>query len=108
MNDLLTSFIRTVVPVVVGGIVSYLTTKGVNVDREAATGLATFLTGLVAAVYYLAARILESKYPKAGNLLGVAKQPVYVQPVEPVNISTPIPPVDVNNPPILSTKETNQ
>jgi hypothetical protein len=77
MNDLLISFIRTAVPTIVGAVAGFLTAKGITLDPSALAGLTAFLSGLFTAVYYLIARFLESKYPKLGFLLGVAKPPTY-------------------------------
>lgn len=79
MADLATSFIRTIVPIVVGAIVSFLATKGIAIDEQAAAGLAAFLAGLVSAVYYIIARLLEQKFPQAGLLLGSTKKPEYTE-----------------------------
>jgi hypothetical protein len=38
------------------------------------------VTGAVTAVYYLVVRLLESKMPVFGLLLGSKKQPVYLDP----------------------------
>lgn len=77
MNDLIVSFIRTAIPSFVGAIGAFLASKGINVSPEDLAGLIPFLTTLISSVFYLTARYLESKYPKAGFLLGVPKQPQY-------------------------------
>jgi hypothetical protein len=77
MNSFVTSFIRTYVPIVVGAVVSYLVTLGIQLDAETQAGMVVTLTGVSQAVYYAIARFLESKFPKAGVLLGSAKQVVY-------------------------------
>lgn len=75
MSDLLISIRRTVVPLVVGAVAgSFL---GPYVDPEALEKVAT---GVVTAVYYIGVRLLESRIPNFGILLGARKQPVYVQP----------------------------
>lgn len=83
MPDFLASFIRTLVPMVVGWLLSIpLVTRvfdalGVSgADRNAWT--ARGLTVAIAAVYYLVARFLEQHKAVFGWLLGVAKQPLYV------------------------------
>lgn len=80
MSDFLTSLIRTYVPIAVGAVVSWLATRGINLDSAAAAGLASFLTGILSAVYYLAVRLLEKKFPQLGWLLGSAKKPEYTSP----------------------------
>lgn len=77
MNDLIISFIRTIVPTIVGAVASYLTTKGIELDPETVAALATFLTGLFGSIYYALARLLEERFPNAGLLLGVRKTPIY-------------------------------
>jgi len=77
MNNFVVSLIRTYVPVIVGGVVSWLTAKGVAVDPQDAVTLAVALTGIVSAVYYFVVRWLENRWPKFGWLLGQAKQVKY-------------------------------
>lgn len=77
MNDLITSYLRTAVPVIVGAVVGFLATKGIDVDDNAVAGLTAFLSGLSTAVYYGLVRLVETKYPKAGWLLGTPKKPEY-------------------------------
>lgn len=74
-DDLLVSLRRTLVPVIVGLVAgSFLAGY---VDPEA---LEKVVTGAVTAVYYLVVRLLESKMPAFGLLLGSRKQPVYLDP----------------------------
>ena len=80
MTDTVLSLIRTYVPVAVGSFISWLVTLGVVLDPTAEAGLITALTGLLIAVYYTVARLLEKKWPFFGFLLGSKKQPEYVQP----------------------------
>lgn len=77
MNSFVTSLIRTYVPIIVGAVVSYLLTVGIEIDSEAQAGLVVGLTGVLQAAYYLAVRLIERKFPQAGVLLGSAKQVVY-------------------------------
>lgn len=77
MSDLVTSFIRTVVPMIVGSVAGFLASKGVNLDPETTAALATFLSGLFSALYYIIVRVLEEKWPNAGILLGSKKTPIY-------------------------------
>lgn len=83
MPDFLASFIRTLVPMVVGWVLSIpLVTRVFDLfgvsgsDRNAWT--ARGVTVVIAALYYLAARFLEQHKAVFGWLLGVAKQPQYV------------------------------
>lgn len=77
MSDLLVSLIRTWVPVAVGGLLSLLAAQGVEFDPTTEQGLIVGLTGLITAVYYFGARLLEQKWPSLGILLGSKKQPTY-------------------------------
>lgn len=78
MNNFVTSQIRTIVPIIVGALVSWLITLGIELDADSQTGLVVFLTGLLQAVYYFIARLLEKKYPSIGGfLLGSQSKPVY-------------------------------
>lgn len=82
MNNFVTSLIRTYVPIAVGAIVSYLLTLGVQLDANTQAGLVVALTGVLQAVYYLVARLLERKFPQFSVLLGSASQPKYVEPTK--------------------------
>ena len=81
MNNFVTSLIRTYVPIVVGAIVSFLVTSGIEIDANAQLGLVTFLTAVLQGAYYLAARLLEKQWPSIGGLLlGSSKKPEYTEP----------------------------
>lgn len=78
MNSFITSQIRTYVPVAVGVFLSWLLSRGIVLDEQTTNGLVAFLTGVLIAIYYFVARLIERKYPQAGQLLlGSAKQPTY-------------------------------
>lgn len=77
MNNFVTSLIRTYTPVFVGAIIAYLATSGVNIDSETQTALIIAITGFSQAIYYTLARLLESKFPQVGILLGIKKNPDY-------------------------------
>lgn len=77
MGDLATSFIRTLVPMIVGAIVSFLASKSITLDATAAANLATFIGLAVSGLYYIIVRIVELKFPQFGILLGKAKKPEY-------------------------------
>ena len=74
-DDLLVSLRRTLVPMIVGLIAGSFLGGYVNPDA-----LDEVVTGAVTAVYYLIVRLLESKIPVFGVLLGSRKQPVYLDP----------------------------
>lgn len=78
MNNFITSQIRTYVPMAVGAVVAYLATLGLDLDANTQSGLIIALTGVLQALYYLVARVVERKWPQVGGLLlGSAKQPTY-------------------------------
>ena len=74
-DDLLVSLRRTLVPMIVGLVAGSFLAGYVNPDA-----LDEVVTGAVTAVYYLIVRLLESKIPVFGLLLGSRKQPVYLDP----------------------------
>ena len=74
-DDLLVSLRRTLVPMIVGLVAGSFLGGYVNPDA-----LDEVVTGAVTAVYYLVVRLLESKIPVFGVLLGSRKQPVYLDP----------------------------
>ena len=77
MNDLAVSVIRTTVPMLVGVVITWLATKGVVIDEGVKASLVAGLTGVVSAVYYTIARLLEQKWGAFGLLLGSRKTPTY-------------------------------
>jgi hypothetical protein len=78
MNELVTSFIRTVVPLLVGSIIAWMVSIGVELPENASQSLSGALTVLFTTAYYLMARVLEVKVsPKFGALLGSANKPAY-------------------------------
>lgn len=80
MNDLVVSFIRTYVPIAVGTFLSWLATKGLEIDAQTGAGLIAFLTGVLIAAYYGVVRFLERSWPAFGILLGSKKTPEYTEP----------------------------
>jgi hypothetical protein len=73
---LLTSIVRTITPVVVGGVVSWFTSKGIEVDPDLQATLTLVIAFAATAIYYTLIRLLETYVtPKLGWLLGVAKAP---------------------------------
>lgn len=83
------SIVRTVTPVVVGYVLTYLlgvetgwlrdlaTSFGLTED-SISTGLTLTVASILTSVYYAVVRWLEGNFPQAGVLLGMARQPVYV------------------------------
>lgn len=74
MEDQLKSIIRTLVPVVVGTIISALATAGIEIEESLLYPLvdALFIGG-----YYALVRFLESKDERFGWLLGLPSAPHY-------------------------------
>lgn len=79
MTDFATSLIRTYVPIAVGALIAFLATRGIDIDANAQAGLITFVTAMLQGLYYLVARLLESKFPQLGFLLGSTKKPEYIE-----------------------------
>lgn len=77
MSDHFVSLIRTYVPAVVGVVIAWLATLGINVDTSASVALIVGITGLSTAIYYTAVRLVESRWPVLGILLGIARPPAY-------------------------------
>ncbi|WP_378144826.1 hypothetical protein ACFJGV_15215 [Cnuibacter sp. UC19_7] len=76
LSALWASIVRTIVPLVVGAVVSYLVSKGVTLDEQFEPLLGTALTVAFSGLYYIAVRLLETYVtPKLGWLLGLAKTP---------------------------------
>lgn len=74
-QDLLVSLRRTLVPMIVGLVTGSFLAQFID-----QASLENVISGVVTAVYYLAIRLLESKVPGFGVLLGSRKQPVYIDP----------------------------
>jgi len=72
MSDLIVSYIRTLVPIAVGAVVSWGILPASLSDQAAAAA-----TGAVIGLYYVLVRLLERKWPKLGWLLGTPKAPTY-------------------------------
>lgn len=72
LYDLTVSFIRTVVPFAVSALISWGALPAELSDAATLT-----FTGLIFSGYYTLARLLESRWPWAGWLLGRSKAPTY-------------------------------
>lgn len=74
MNTVAINIIRTIVPVLVGAVGSFLATQEIKLDTEALAGLSAFLTAFLTGVYYVVARLLEEHLDsRFGYLLGHKK-----------------------------------
>lgn len=89
MKALFDSLVRTVVPLIVGAVLSFFVTRGIALDPEFESSLTVALTAAFTGVYYLAVRLFEVYVsPKFGWLLGLAKQPEYaVRPAETARVN---------------------
>lgn len=73
-TDIGAGLIRTITPYATAYIVTWLAKKGMVANAEEVNAQFSLVAG---SVWYAAVRALEQKWPKAGWLLGVAKQPKY-------------------------------
>lgn len=79
MSNLRDSIVRTVVPMIVGPVVLWLVSLAPDLDTTGLTeALSTVVAAAISAVYYVAVRLAERRFPNAGALLGRRSQPVYV------------------------------
>ena len=74
MNDIVTSWIRTIVPLAAAWAATRADRIGISIDPSDVEGLAVPLLG---AGWYTAARLLERWHPAFGWLLGSTRQPSY-------------------------------
>lgn len=72
-EDVKQSLIRTLVPIIVGAVMASVI--GPYVDESA---LRDLLAGLIAGGYYTLVRLIETRLPGAGVLLGSRRQPLYL------------------------------
>lgn len=73
-TDLEISLRRTLVPVLAGVLLAQAARVGLAIPEEALVGV---LEAVVIGIYYTGLRLLETRFPKVGYLLGAALQPVY-------------------------------
>lgn len=71
------SAIRTAVPLAIGALVAWLTSKGITVDSSTSEALVSGIGFLVALGYYGLVRWGESKWSWLGWLLGAPVAPTY-------------------------------
>lgn len=75
-GDVTPSLIRTAVPLIVGPLVTWAASKGLDLDGTAVTAV---VTSLAAFLYYAVARLVERRWPRSRPLVS-GKQPVYPAP----------------------------
>lgn len=78
LGDVVTGFIRTIVPMIVGWLVALAASFEITLDDGTVASLNGLLTVLFGALYYLIVRFAERRWPGIGWLLGSPKQPTYV------------------------------
>ncbi|MGW1436852.1 hypothetical protein ACWD7M_16575 [Streptomyces griseus] len=70
--------VRTVAPIVVGAVLTFLATRwGIVVSADTQEYLVLGLSGVLAAAYYVVLLALESRWPQLGILLGSTARPTY-------------------------------
>lgn len=77
LSDTIASLTRTYVPYLVGLVIGWLVTVGVTLPEEAKGALVALLSFLIGSAWYALARLLESKWPSLGWLIGYPVQPAY-------------------------------
>lgn len=82
--NVLKGMIRTVVPYVIGLLVTWLGSKGINLPEDVQAQLSAAITVAIGSVWYGVVRKLEKTNPDFGWLLGVKGAPVYLPPDVPI------------------------
>lgn len=77
VRDLGASLVRTVVPVVVGTVLAWLLSRGLDLTQYQ-NAVNVWLTLACTAGYYAAVRAAEVRWPQVGLLLGWRAQPKYI------------------------------
>lgn len=72
-SDILVSLKRTLVPMVVGAVAASVIGQWVDLAM-----LEEIVGSVISICYYTAVRVLETKVPAVGFLLGARQQPVYL------------------------------
>lgn len=87
VRDLGASIVRSFVATAVGTFVAYLAKNAhIVIDADTSAGLVQAFTATVIGAYYLVVRVLETRIPAFGWLLGLAKLPTYPAPTNEVPI----------------------
>jgi len=81
LSSILTGFLRTFVPTLVGAVATWLATMGILVEPTAqnalVSGIILFLASALTSGYYLLVRSLAQKWPVLEILLGSKQTPTY-------------------------------
>lgn len=77
VGDVLKSLVRTVVPAVVGLVLSWFATADLQFDAEVTESLTLLFAAVFTALYYALVRWLSERWPGVGWLLGYPTNPTY-------------------------------
>jgi len=78
LSDYVTSHIRTLVPIGMGLLLTWIAAQTkIVVDPQTEASLAAVSVAVLSSGYYALARLLEHKWPRLGWLLGAPKKPTY-------------------------------
>lgn len=103
MNPLVASIIRTLIPLLAGQLLALLAAVGLNLDTAGQGALTDWLGVTLAGVYYIIVRLVETKVPAVGWLLGLAKSPDSYSEAPALPVNAPAPAVPA---PLEDTSET--
>jgi hypothetical protein len=69
-HDYFTSLIRTWVPIGIGAVLTFLASRfGIVLDEATGTAAVLACVGIVTALYYAIARVVEARWPALGRIL---------------------------------------
>lgn len=71
------ALVRTFVPMLVGSVLSFFATHGIDVSPQAEEALTVGSSAVLGGTYYFVVSALESRWPVAGLLLGSTARPTY-------------------------------
>lgn len=74
MEAIKNSIIRTLVPIIVGFLLTWVLRLGIDIDQATLT---TVVQAVLTGLYYVVVRFIEQYKPKVGILLGKATPPSY-------------------------------
>ncbi|MBL3699223.1 hypothetical protein [Leucobacter luti] len=77
VGDVLKALVRTVVPAVVGLVLSYLAQAGLQLDAATAESVTLLFATIFTASYYALVRALSQRWAWFGWLLGYPTNPTY-------------------------------
>lgn len=86
----LRAIIRTVVPYLIGVLVTWLGSRGIDLPEDVQAQLSNIIAFVIGTVWYIVVRRLEKANPAFGVLLGAKGAPVYLPPNVPIPPATPV------------------